>query len=103
MQVKIDGDAVYKAMAKFRIHHMLSDERAKEIGEKDLKDLWLTWRIDNGLPLKKAEWEVNYDCYEALMFCLDVYLDGRSIGHVDLVGPPSPELEALLKKTAKAA
>lgn len=101
MELKIvDPRELGDAMAAFLIHHMLSEERVKAISSADLNLLWLEWREEKGLPLEDEDWDMGANHYEALVHCLDLYLEGRYVGKLDLVGPASDRLKALLPKAA---
>jgi hypothetical protein len=102
MKIAFSKDKVLAAIERFRIYHRLTDERASEINE-DLAALWLQWRIDHDHPLKKDEWELHWECWQAWVESLSVWSDdGHLIGQLQLSGPPSPELAKLLEKRKAA-
>jgi hypothetical protein len=95
-----DKDKRYAAMLAFRIHHMLTNERFDEISAVNAHHLWLRWRIDHNLPLKEEEWELHADCWVVWIESTCIFHDGKYIGELQLIGPPSPEVAALLPKAA---
>jgi hypothetical protein len=97
MNIRSKKDEVSMAMTAFRIHHGLSEVRGELIEEKDLETLWRQWRIDHNLPLNSEKWSLEHECYENWLHCLDIEHDGRYIGKIELIMPPSPVVEELLK------
>jgi hypothetical protein len=100
MKIVINKDKRYAAMTAFRIYHMITREREDKLGSHNLEGLWLQWRIDHDLPLKKEQWELWFDAWEVWLHSLDIFHDGKYIGELALCGPPSPELNVLLEKKA---
>ena len=58
--------ALYNAMATWRVARAIDNDT----DETTLHTSWRAWRVEHGLPLTE-EWELDYNCWEAFMHCLE--------------------------------